>query len=221
MKLRELLVRHSRVIGLGIALTFLSSFGQTFFISLSVPNIRDVFGITNGGFGLIYSIATLSSGVLMIWAGSIIDHVSIRLYVTIALIGLSGAALGLSLAPNLVVLGLSLFVLRLCGHGMLSHAAVTSTARLPENVRGRAVGIATVGFSTGEATLPGIALALIATLGWTGTWRVASTIILACLLVGWLASFVFKAGDDPGLAGPTRRKEADHEAGPRLDRHPA
>ena len=100
MKLHELLVRHGRVIGLGFALTFLSSFGQTFFISLSGPNIRDAFGLTNGTFGLIYSVATLSSGLLMIWVGSVIDRVDVRLYATVALLGLAAAAVSLSLRPT-------------------------------------------------------------------------------------------------------------------------
>src|SRR3990170_2486731 len=77
MKLHELLMRHWRVIGLGFSLTFLSSFGQTFFISLSGPDIRAAFGLTHGSFGLIYSVATLASGLLMIWVGSVIDRVNI------------------------------------------------------------------------------------------------------------------------------------------------
>jgi MFS family permease len=213
MKLHELIARHGRVIGLGFALTFLSSFGQTFFISLSGPNIRDAFGLTNGTFGLIYSVATLSSGLLMIWVGSVIDRVDVRLYATVALLGLAAAAITLSLAPNLVMLGLSLFFLRLCGQGMLSHAGVMSTARLGEGIRGRAVGVATLGFPTGEATLPGIALVLIATFGWTGTWRIAAAIIIVALLAGWLLGFVFRA-PDRDTSGSTR-SPGQHEVGPR------
>jgi predicted MFS family arabinose efflux permease len=69
---------------------------------------------------------------------------------------------------------------------MLSHAAVTSTARLAQGIRGRAVGIATVGFSAGEALLPSIGLALIGVLGWVATWRVVAGALLAVLVVGSL-----------------------------------
>src|SRR5918994_2090573 len=186
MKFHHLLTRHGRVIGLGFALTFLSSFGQTFFISLSGPDIRNAFELTHGAFGSIYSLATLSSGLLMIWVGSVIDRVDIRLYATTAMLGLSAAALSLSLAPNVVMLGLSLFALRLFGQGMLSHAGVMSTARLHEGVRGRALGVAALGFPAGEATLPGIAVALIALWGWTNTWRTAALALVVCLCVGWL-----------------------------------
>jgi MFS family permease len=213
MKFHELLRRHARAIGLGFALTYLSSFGQTFFISLSGPNIRDAFGLTNGSFGLIYSAATLSSGLLMIWVGSIIDRVNIRLYATIAMLGLAAAALSLSLAPNVLMLGLSLFALRLFGQGMLSHAGVMSTARLHEGVRGRAVGAAALGFPAGEATLPGIAVALIALWGWTNTWRTAALALVVCLCVGWLIGLILKPGDaEPDGSFQARGRDA---TGPR------
>ncbi|MBB3021482.1 MFS family permease [Microvirga lupini] len=213
MKFHQLLKDYWRIIGLGFALTFLSSFGQTFFISLSGPDIRAAFGLTHGAFGSIYSVATLSSGLLMIWVGSVIDRVDIRLYATTAMLGLTAAAISLSLAPNLLVLGLSLFALRLFGQGMLSHAGVMSTARLHEGVRGRALGVATLGFPAGEATLPAIALALIAAFGWTGTWRIAALVIVAALAVGWLLGFLLKT-KNPDLAA-TARAKASGDAGPR------
>jgi MFS family permease len=213
MKFHELLMRHGRVIGLGFALTFLSSFGQTFFISLSGPDIRDAFGLTHGAFGSIYSLATLASGLLMIWVGSIIDRVDIRLYATTAMLGLAAAAVSLSLAPNILVLGLSLFALRLFGQGMLSHAGVMSTARLNEGVRGRALGVAALGFPAGEAIFPAVVIALIAAIGWTGTWRTAALVIVLALGIGWLLGFLLKT-KNPELERSTQTK-ALSGAGPR------
>jgi MFS family permease len=213
MKFHELLMRHGRVIGLGFALTFLSSFGQTFFISLSGPDIRAAFGLTHGAFGSIYSLATLSSGLLMIWVGSVIDRVDIRLYATTAMLGLAAAALSLSLSPNVIVLGLSLFALRLFGQGMLSHAGVMSTARLDEGVRGRALGVAALGFPAGEALFPAAAIALITAIGWASAWRSAALVIVAALGLGWLLGlFIRRKGS--GLEGDMRKK-ASGEAGPR------
>ena len=213
MKFHDLLLQHGRVISLGFALTFLSSFGQTFFISLSGPDIRNAFGLTHGAFGSIYSLATLSSGLLMIWVGSVIDRVDIRLYATTAMLGLGLAALSLSFAPNVIVLGLSLFALRLFGQGMLSHAGVMSTARLDEGVRGRALGVAALGFPAGEALFPAAAITLIAAIGWTGTWRIAALAIIVALGLGWLIGFLI-GRKDPDLSAAARRKIAT-EAGPR------
>jgi MFS family permease len=213
MKFHDLLMRHGRVIGLGFALTFLSSFGQTFFISLSGPDIREAFGLTHGAFGSIYSLATLSSGLLMIWVGSVIDRVDIRLYATTAMLGLGLAALSLSLAPNVIMLGLSLFALRLFGQGMLSHAGVMSTARLDEGVRGRALGVAALGFPAGEAIFPAAAIALIAAIGWTGTWRSVALAIVMALALGWGLGLLIRR-KDPDLHG-SARKAVSGEAGPR------
>jgi MFS family permease len=188
MNLRALLRTHGRIVGFGFVLALLSSFGQTSFISLSVPDVRASFRLSHGEFGAIYSTATLASGLLMIWVGGLLDQVSVRLYAAVALSGLCLAALGLSLSPNIALLGVSLFALRLCGQGMLSHAAVTSTARLPDGIRGRAVGIATLGFPAGEAFLPGIGIALIATLGWTPTWQAVAGLLAGCLILGILAT---------------------------------
>jgi MFS family permease len=188
MNLRALLSSHGPIIGFGFVLALISSFGQTSFISLSVPDLRAAFGLSHAEFGAIYSVATLASGLLMIWVGGVLDRVSVRKYGAVALCGLCLAALGLSLAPNLVCLGLALFALRLCGQGMLSHAAVTSTARLPDGIRGRAVGIATLGFPTGEAFLPGIGLALIASLGWGTMWQLVAGLLAFCLIIGFVAA---------------------------------
>jgi MFS family permease len=215
MNWRALLANHGRIIGFGFVLALISSFGQTTFISLSVPDIREAFGLSHGGFGSIYSAATLVSGLSMIWVGSIIDRVSVRRYAGIALLGLCLAALGLSLAQNLIALGVALFALRICGQGMLSHAAVTSTARLPDGTRGRAVGIATLGFPTGEAFLPGTGLALITAFGWATMWQLAAALLALCLVLGFVATPRSKAVDqvppapdhpaDPDPGAPRRR----------------
>jgi MFS family permease len=207
MNLRALLATHGRVIGFGFLLALLSSFGQTTFISLSVPGIRAAFDLSNGEFGALYSVATLASGLLMIWAGGVIDRVSVRTYAAFALSGLCLAALSLSLAPNLVFLGLTIFALRLCGQGMLAHAAVTSTARLPQGTRGRAVGIATLGFPVGEAFLPGLGLALLAAIGWVTTWQLVAALLALALVVGFVTGSSAKALD----AAPMPHRPAQDE----------
>jgi predicted MFS family arabinose efflux permease len=111
------------------------------------------------------------------------------------------------------VLGLSLFALRLFGQGMLSHAGVMSTARLGEGVRGRALGVAALGFPAGEAFFPALAIALITAIGWTGTWRTASLAIIVALCLGWLLGFVIRH-KDPSVEEAARKK-ASNEAGPR------
>ncbi|MBM6594887.1 MFS transporter [Microvirga pudoricolor] len=210
MTFRDLLASHGRTVGLGYALALLSSFGQTPFIAVFVSDLRGAFGLSNGTFGLIYSAATLSSGLIMIWLGGLIDRVNAGLYASLALFGLGLAALSLSFASSLALMGVSLFCLRLFGQGMLSHAAITSTARLPEAIRGRAVGIATIGFPSGESVLPGLALLTISTLGWPSAWRMAALVILSSLVAGWAVGRWLGARDrtlDRDLDPPARNTE--------------
>ena len=49
---------NSRWLAAGMLLTFLSSFGQTFFISIFAGDIRDTFGLSHGAWGGIYALGT-------------------------------------------------------------------------------------------------------------------------------------------------------------------
>lgn len=200
MSYGDLLRRHGGTVAFGFGLAFLSAIGQTFFISLFGPDIRSAFGLTHGSFGALYSAATLASGLLMIWVGGILDRVSTGAYALVALLGLSLAALGLSLAPNVLALGLALFCLRLFAQGMLSHAAVTSTARLPQAIRGRAVSLALMGFSASEIAMPLVGVALVGWLGWVGAWRFAGAIPLAAALLVALGILARRHAEQGGPA---------------------
>jgi MFS family permease len=179
MTYRDLVRRHGGTVAFGFCLAFLSSIGQTFFISLFGPEIRAAFGLSNGGFGAIYSSATLASGLIMIWVGGVLDRVSTASYALVALTGLGLAAFGLAAAPAVPFLLLALFCLRFFGQGMLGHAAVTSSARLPQAIRGRAISLTLMGFSAAEVLMPTLAVGLVAALGWLGTWRLGGAVMLA------------------------------------------
>ena len=51
---------HPRFLAFGFTLTFFSSFGQTFFVSLFGADVRAEFRLSHGEFGSIYSLATFS-----------------------------------------------------------------------------------------------------------------------------------------------------------------
>ncbi len=153
-----------------------SSFGHTYFIGLFGAEIRAEFGLTHGSFGSIYSLATLGSGVAVIWLGRKIDDVDLRLYTALVCAGLMAACFFLALAPGVVFLTLALFALRLSGPGLTVHAATTSMARYFGGQRGKASAIASLGQTMGEATLPLITVALIAAIGWRLTWGVLGTV---------------------------------------------
>lgn len=161
-------------------LAFLSSFGQTYFIALSIPDIRNVHSLSHADVGLIFAGATLTSGFLMSWVGATLDHRALRHVAAAALIGIGLAAITLANAPGLISLAIAFFGLRLCGQGLLSQAAVTSAARLPQGIRGRALGITTLGFQFGTALMPAIAGWIIGSWGWVNLWQMSAAAAIVC-----------------------------------------
>tara|TARA_R110002124_G_scaffold85382_1_gene221579 strand:- start:4237 stop:5448 length:1212 start_codon:yes stop_codon:yes gene_type:complete len=157
-------------LGTGVLLTFLSSFGQTFFISIFAGRIRADFGLSYGAWGGIYAAATMASAAVMIFAGGLTDRVRVRVLGPAVILGLALAVLGMSLAQGVWMLALAVFGLRLFGQGMIGHTAMVAMSRWFVATRGRAVGIAGLGYSVGEALLPLGFVALMAVFGWRELW---------------------------------------------------
>lgn len=174
--------RHRRFLAFGFVLTFFSSFGQTFFLSLFSADIRSEFGLSHGSFGSLYSLATLASGLTMLWLGRQIDRYALPRFMLGACSGLIAAAFLMAWVPSLPMLVVALFSMRLTGQGLMGHAAATSMARYFERGRGKAISISSLGFPIGEALLPSVAVAVNGAVGWRSTW-VFVALLLAVVLI--------------------------------------
>lgn len=183
MGLYQFLTRNARWLAAGAVLTFLSSFGQTFFISIFAGEIRAEFGLTHGQWGGIYSLGTTASAVAMIWAGVLTDRFRVRVLGPIVLIGLACACVAMAANHLVWLLPFVVFALRFFGQGMSSHVAMVAMARWFSATRGRALSVATLGFSVGEALLPVTFVALMAVVNWHILWLAAAVISLAGLPV--------------------------------------
>ncbi|WP_439153669.1 MFS transporter [Yoonia sp.] len=138
----------------GVLLTMLSSFGQTFFIAVFGGDIRAAFGLSNGDWGLIYMLGTGASAVAMLFAGGLVDRFRVRT-LGIAVVGLLAVScLAMAFNPYAAVLPLVIFALRFFGQGMASHVAIVAMARWFIATRGRALAIASLGFMLAEAVMP-------------------------------------------------------------------
>lgn len=162
----------------GFLLTFLSGFGQTYFIALFAGHLKADFAITDGQFGGIYAVATLCSATLLIWAGRLADRFPVRWLGVGALSGLAVVSLAMAAAHTVWMLALALFGLRFFGQGMLTHVAMTAMGRWFNRKRGRAVSIAALGFPACEAVLPLLAVFMISLVGWRSTWTAAAAGLL-------------------------------------------
>lgn len=166
----------------GLLLTLGSSFGQTFFISLFAGEIRAEFGLSNGAWGQLYTVATLASAAVLVQAGRMADTTALRKLSFLVLLGFAAASLGLALSNTVLALGVAVFGLRFCGQGMMGHIAMTAMGRWFRANRGRAIALAVMGYPIGEALLPPVAVPLIGVIGWRYAWIATAAVILALLL---------------------------------------
>ena len=77
---------NKKVIIFGFIFTFFSSFGQSFFLGLFNPSIRETLSISHGQFGTIYASATLLSSFILVWVGKKIDDVNILKFASYVII---------------------------------------------------------------------------------------------------------------------------------------
>ncbi|MFN3663022.1 MFS transporter [Yoonia sp.] len=167
----------------GMLLSFLSSFGQTFFISIFGGDIRTEYGLSNGDWGLLYMVGTGAAALMMVFAGGLADRFRVRSLGIVVVWMLAMACLAMAFNPVAALLPVVIFALRFTGQGMTSHVAVVAMARWFVATRGRALAIAAFGFMLGEATLP-------LTMVWLKSFIEWRMLFVGCALFCVLASAV-------------------------------
>lgn len=176
------LAENRRWLATGLLLAFGSSFGQTYFISLFAGEIRAEYGLTDGDWGLLYTLATLASAALLLGRGSLADTMPLSRLTPLVAGAFAGAALLMALGPSVWMLGIAVFLLRFCGQGMFSHIKMTAMARWFIATRGRALALTNLGYPLGEVLLPLPAVLLMAAIGWRASWGVVAAIIALVIL---------------------------------------
>ena len=177
----------------GLLMSFFSSLGQTFFISLFSPQIRQTLDLSHGSFGSWYAAATIASAVTLFWLGKLADTVSVPRLSFYTLTGLALAALFFASVQTVWMLVLGLYLLRLFGQGMAYHVYATAMARRYRAARGRALAISSLGIHLAESIGPASVVALLAVLDWRVLWA-------GLAVFSWLALVPF-------LPALTRRTE--------------
>lgn len=162
----------------GFLLTFTSSYGQTYFISLFAGEIKESFVLTDGQWGGIYTIGTTLSAVTMIWAGVLTDRFRVRHLSLAVMILLAIACLAMVVVTHWILLVFVIFALRLMGQGMMSHLGAVAMSRWFVAARGRAISLASMGFAAGQALLPILFVALLAVMDWRLLWGVAALFVV-------------------------------------------
>ena len=185
--MRNFIYKNSQWLSAGILLTFLSSFGQTYFISIFSGEIRNTFNLSHGDWGLIYGFGTFASAIVMIWAGGLTDIMRVRKLGPMVLCALSTSCLFMAFNPVVALLPVVIFFLRLTGQGMSTHIATVAMSRWFVNNRGKALSISNLGFSFGEALIPLFLVSALIYFSWQKIWILAALVTLFSIpILIWL-----------------------------------
>ena len=179
--------QNSRWLTAGALLTLISSFGQTYFISIFAGEIRAAFNLSHGDWGAIYGFGTFASAIVMIWSGGLTDVMRVRHLGPIVLATLAASCLFMAFNPWVALLPVVIFCLRFTGQGMSTHIAAVAMSRWFVANRGKALSVASLGFSVGEACYPILIVSLLLFFSWQSVWILAAGVAaLAIPALLWL-----------------------------------
>ncbi len=198
----------------GLVMTFSSGLGQTFFISLFNEDLRHAFDLSHGQIGTLYFAGTLSSAIVIIWAGKLLDVLDIRLYTLGVCIGLATACMMMSLVSSPATLVFAFFLLRLFGQGLSGHTGITTASRSPRQHRGRVISLSGLGFSISEMVMPVTTVWLLTMWHWREVWRFfAGAEIIVVVLLSQLLLWRFS------LANTTNPDKTEQNTNTHWSRH--
>ena len=172
---------NKKVLLFGFIFTFFSSFGQSFFLGLFNPSIRNELDISHGQFGTIYAIATICSSIVLIWFGKKIDEYKLLNYSIVVIGILFFSSIFFSLINNIYLLVVAIFLMRFSGQGLMSHTSSTTISRYFNKRRGRALSGIWFGLSSAEFILPILIVFLLTFYSWRTIWHFISIIIIIVL----------------------------------------
>ena len=172
---------NKKIIIFGFIFTFFSSFGQSFFLGMFNAPIRNELGITHGQFGNIYAFSTICSSIILVWIGKKIDDYRILNYSFFIVILLFFSSLFFSFINSIYFLAVAIFLMRLSGQGLMSHASTTTISRFFERSRGKALSTIWFGLSTAEFILPVLVTYFFLIYSWRTVWQGIAVLIILFL----------------------------------------
>lgn len=182
-QLFRFMFQHGSHLIFGAILMAMSSFGQTYFISLYGQEFRQTFGLSDGGLGGLYAIGTVMSAVTLTWAGRLIDYTTTRRFTLAVTLLLTIACLLISGAQAAWMLGIGFYFLRFGGQGLMVHTALTATARQFPLDAGKALGAIALGLSLAQAVFPVVAVQISNLTGWRLAWSLNAAILIAGIAI--------------------------------------
>ena len=185
--MKSLIKAEWRLLLFGLLMTFWSSPGQTFLLSLFSGDIRQTLNLSHGEFGGIYSLATVCSALMVVYTGSLIDRISLRRFACFVIFALAASTLLLSVASGVAVLFIAIVLIRQFGQSLMMLTATTTLIRYLDSNKGKAIALGGMGYHLAEAIMPTVVIFLIAAIGWrAGLQSISLFLLFAVLPLAWI-----------------------------------
>ena len=182
--MRKFFFHDPKLLIYGFLIIFFASYGQTFFIALFNDDIKNLYSLTDGQFGLVYALSTTLSSLLLINFAKLIDFIDLRIYSFLVTLGLFIPCLAMYfLPPSVLYLFLIIFALRFFGQGAMNHAGITTMTRYFGKDRGKAISIGNLGGMLGVMFLPFLVVYLNYYFNFKQIWLLCSFSLLIFLPV--------------------------------------
>ncbi len=192
--MKNFILHDPKLLVYGFLIIFFASYGQTFFIALFNDEIKSIYSLSDGEFGLVYALSTTLSSLLLINFAKLIDFIDLRIYSFLVTLGLLMACLAIYFLPeNVFFLFIIIFALRFFGQGAMTHAGITSMTRYFGKDRGKAISIGNLGGMLGVMFLPIIVVYLDNQFSFKQIWLLSSLSIILFLPILY---FTLKNQDD-------------------------
>lgn len=157
---------------------FLSAPGQTYSISVFINVYKEEFNYSSTLISSAYSIATIISGILLVFMGKAIDKYGVKKVLIIVTIMLGLTTFYNSFVSSIYMLFFGFILLRYFGQGSMTLIPSTLVPQWFEKKRAFAISLASVGGLLAMLAVPSFNLWMINTIGWENAWRVWGLILI-------------------------------------------
>jgi MFS family permease len=158
--------QHSAALLFGMLLCMVAVMGQTGFLGMFTPALRQTLELSHSAYGGLYCAATMLSGFSLLFAGGIVDRFRLPVVCVAVLTLMLIAAALLAFATTYWSVLAGIMLMRFTGQAMLPNVAIIAASRYFQQDRGKALSIITLGGPLADAMLPVLALALIQNHSW-------------------------------------------------------
>ena len=157
---------------------FFSAPGQSYSISTFMISYTSDFGLSKTLISSIYSIATICSGLLLVFMGKAVDKYGQRKMTVIVGIALAIVCFFNSYISNIVMIAISFFLLRYLGQGSLTLIPNSLTPQWFDKRRALSISLMNLGGMIANLTVPVVNVYLIKLYSWQYVWKLWSLAVM-------------------------------------------